>query len=60
MVILELFFLGYLDKTITPKKHQTIGKNVEFGLTDRELDYYTQFMGKKKVKPIRLEEYFKK
>ena len=55
---MELFFLGFLDKTITPKKHQTIGKNVQFGLTKRELEYYTSYMGKKKVKPIKLEEYF--
>lgn len=57
MVILGLFLLAGIDRAITPKKQQTIGKNVRFGLTEKELDYYTN-MGSGERKPIKLVDYF--
>ena len=48
MVLLELFLLAGLDRALNPKSKQTIGKRVRFGLTDKEVDTYTEVLGRKK------------
>lgn len=45
MVILTLFLLAGLDRTLNPKSKQTIGKRVRLGLADDEYHRLTKPIG---------------